>query len=100
MRERRLVSNSLIHVSICIQLCIRNWESVPVITIGQIFTVVKSVIARRYIHISYIHPMPGEVKKSLALHCEFEPSFCKYRSEEHTSELQSRGHLVCRLLLE
>src|SRR5690625_785498 len=25
---------------------------------------------------------------------------CKVRSEEHTSELQSRGHLVCRLLLE
>src|SRR5690625_6639439 len=24
----------------------------------------------------------------------------KYRSEEHTSELQSRGHLVCHLLLE
>src|SRR5437870_13037866 len=24
----------------------------------------------------------------------------KVRSEEHTSELQSRGHLVCRLLLE
>src|SRR5690625_6446725 len=27
------------------------------------------------------------------------PMFCE-RSEEHTSELQSRGHLVCRLLLE
>src|SRR5207253_11420984 len=27
--------------------------------------------------------------------------FCgRGRSEEHTSELQSRGHLVCRLLLE
>src|SRR5690625_5511194 len=26
--------------------------------------------------------------------------FRKVRSEEHTSELQSRGHLVCRLLLE
>src|SRR5690625_7118969 len=26
--------------------------------------------------------------------------FNKVRSEEHTSELQSRGHLVCRLLLE
>src|SRR5207253_8426981 len=29
--------------------------------------------------------------------------FCLFtdpRSEEHTSELQSRGHLVCRLLLE
>src|SRR5437870_7364734 len=25
---------------------------------------------------------------------------CQHRSEEHTSELQSRGHLVCRLLLE
>src|SRR2546429_4542633 len=25
---------------------------------------------------------------------------CKCRSEEHTSELQSRLHLVCRLLLE
>src|SRR5690625_6751673 len=31
---------------------------------------------------------PIEAKKHLA------------RSEEHTSELQSRGHLVCRLLLE
>src|SRR5437870_11547793 len=26
--------------------------------------------------------------------------FLEIRSEEHTSELQSRGHLVCRLLLE
>src|SRR5690625_4987573 len=30
--------------------------------------------------------------------CEIDPE--KERSEEHTSELQSRGHLVCRLLLE
>src|SRR5207253_11500702 len=27
-------------------------------------------------------------------------SLADSRSEEHTSELQSRGHLVCRLLLE
>src|SRR5439155_26457053 len=27
-------------------------------------------------------------------------TFWRWRSEEHTSELQSRGHLVCRLLLE
>src|SRR5690554_324957 len=26
--------------------------------------------------------------------------YLNYRSEEHTSELQSRPHLVCRLLLE
>src|SRR5690625_6647937 len=28
------------------------------------------------------------------------PTCTIIRSEEHTSELQSRGHLVCRLLLE
>src|SRR5690625_2265630 len=28
------------------------------------------------------------------------PDILRPRSEEHTSELQSRGHLVCRLLLE
>src|SRR5690625_6524998 len=28
------------------------------------------------------------------------PELSSGRSEEHTSELQSRGHLVCRLLLE
>src|SRR5207253_3451918 len=28
------------------------------------------------------------------------PLLIVQRSEEHTSELQSRGHLVCRLLLE
>src|SRR5687768_17954027 len=31
---------------------------------------------------------------------ERERVFAPYRSEEHTSELQSRLHLVCRLLLE
>src|SRR3712207_7828355 len=31
--------------------------------------------------------------------CEM-PQWCRDRSEEHTSELQSRQYLVCRLLLE
>src|SRR5207253_3385168 len=31
---------------------------------------------------------------------DFEILSQDFRSEEHTSELQSRGHLVCRLLLE
>src|SRR3989442_6169182 len=35
---------------------------------------------------------------SLALKCL--PCCSRLRSEEHTSELQSRPHLVCRLLLE
>src|SRR5690554_744508 len=40
----------------------------------------------------------------LASECLIERTFCCHkistRSEEHTSELQSRPHLVCRLLLE
>src|SRR5258708_32604980 len=35
---------------------------------------------------------PGRCRQHLALQCR--------RSEEHTSELQSPDHLVCRLLLE
>src|SRR5690625_6414894 len=34
------------------------------------------------------------------LYCRDSCKPFKGRSEEHTSELQSRGHLVCRLLLE
>src|SRR5439155_20500273 len=41
------------------------------------------------------HPGSGERKERYGKQVrEIEP-----RSEEHTSELQSRGHLVCRLLL-
>src|SRR5439155_21033778 len=31
---------------------------------------------------------------------QLQKQYVHKRSEEHTSELQSRGHLVCRLLLE
>src|SRR3989442_3124473 len=34
------------------------------------------------------------------LDLDSQPADCQGRSEEHTSELQSRPHLVCRLLLE
>src|SRR3712207_8973219 len=37
--------------------------------------------------------------ESSARHCT-QPSLLCRRSEEHTSELQSRQYLVCRLLLE
>src|SRR5687768_17854060 len=48
-------------------------------------------IASAYTHGHLQRPtlLPGSCKKRLHL-----------RSEEHTSELQSRLHLVCRLLLE
>src|SRR5690625_6207578 len=42
--------------------------------------------------------LPSEaIKKGLS---KSFPKLSFVRSEEHTSELQSRGHLVCRLLLE
>src|SRR5207253_9879807 len=40
---------------------------------------------------SVFHPMKGPMTTQ---------TLRGLRSEEHTSELQSRGHLVCRLLLE
>src|SRR3712207_7930647 len=56
-------------------------------------------------------PTPSSVKISSSTACGSRPSItvaratpwltaCRQRSEEHTSELQSRQYLVCRLLLE
>src|SRR3712207_6927425 len=42
-------------------------------------------------------PTTGRLSRKES-HCQ--PSNCQARSEEHTSELQSRQYLVCRLLLE
>src|SRR5690625_6824912 len=45
----------------------------------------------------------GEPSPSFLIHPErpvTRYAVTRDRSEEHTSELQSRGHLVCRLLLE
>src|SRR2546422_7009602 len=47
------------------------------------------------------YPLPG--LGVLSSQARMEPGLCAsriFRSEEHTSELQSRLHLVCRLLLE
>src|SRR5690625_6105691 len=46
-------------------------------------------------------PKPGELSLKLGSGVLRSPVMPEpKRSEEHTSELQSRGHLVCRLLLE
>src|SRR2546429_1159049 len=44
-------------------------------------------------------PRWGAERRAFAPH-RTSPTTVAYRSEEHTSELQSRLHLVCRLLLE
>src|SRR5690625_5679619 len=55
------------------------------------------------------YPEMFEINMLRCIYCGFCEEVCpeeaivmsqEYRSEEHTSELQSRGHLVCRLLLE
>src|SRR5690554_7467382 len=51
-------------------------------------------IMKDLIHIRYRYPRCVRTRKSLP---RIAPP---RRSEEHTSELQSRPHLVCRLLLE
>src|SRR5437660_6297998 len=39
-------------------------------------------------------------ERTAQMNLEIGKNLRSVRSEEHTSELQSRGHLVCRLLLE
>src|SRR5690625_7041509 len=51
------------------------------------------VLARRGLRAEVIDSKAGPTRESRAI-------VVQARSEEHTSELQSRGHLVCRLLLE
>src|SRR5437870_9068735 len=46
------------------------------------------------------HAPIGEPEFVRARRAALTPALLADRSEEHTSELQSRGHLVCRLLLE
>src|SRR5690625_6264580 len=45
-------------------------------------------------------PEPGSPSATVYLAARSDDWSRSERSEEHTSELQSRGHLVCRLLLE
>src|SRR2546429_2291880 len=51
----------------------------------------RQLLAQQELTLRLLHAV-GNVGADALLECE--------RSEEHTSELQSRLHLVCRLLLE
>src|SRR5439155_11154076 len=55
--------------------------------------------------LAFFNPQTGNAECVSQCGCEpsstaSSPGNAAPRSEEHTSELQSRGHLVCRLLLE
>src|SRR5207253_9339103 len=59
------------------------------VTTGNLVVIRNVVIQNNFVTLG--HPRP-QVTKLFWI--------TTLRSEEHTSELQSRGHLVCRLLLE
>src|SRR5690625_183034 len=48
----------------------------------------------------YVESLEHYHHEADSLYYEYPLKERPFRSEEHTSELQSRGHLVCRLLLE
>src|SRR2546429_9996924 len=67
-------------------------DALPILGIGSntaVFSLIDALLLR-----SLAVPAPREL-----VHISFGPPGTK-ESEEHTSELQSRLHLVCRLLLE
>src|SRR5437899_5543943 len=60
----------------------------------------KNIFHFDFIKLSSSTIFPGFQPNFFALSLFKETSFGRGRSEEHTSELQSLRHLVCRLLLE
>src|SRR2546429_4278965 len=57
----------------------------------------KKLFALAETHLDHANKEVRNLATALYVHCE---RWFTFRSEEHTSELQSRLHLVCRLLLE
>src|SRR2546422_8426317 len=81
--------------------------SLAILALAAIVIAVASVVAAlgvrgflRMLH-ELAGPAVGDVRALVAtIRAEAEGLAGTSRSEEHTSELQSRLHLVCRLLLE
>src|SRR5207249_8105281 len=83
-------------------LCV-SWE--PSRLLGACRTLPRLVRTRKQEREAPTHPAAQKKKRSTpnafgAQHPTFNEELARDRSEEHTSELQSRFDLVCRLLLE
>src|SRR5438309_8127894 len=64
------------------------------------FHIYKSVIIPNGLYHFARHQLTYGSRQDRSFTYNFFERFGGYRSEEHTSELQSQFHLVCRLLLE
>src|SRR3712207_8784025 len=62
-----------------------------------LYFLLKSLITPSFLYLVHIYIISFLNKKESS---KTPLGFTGYRSEEHTSELQSRQYLVCRLLLE
>src|SRR3712207_8399421 len=60
----------------------------------------ESSVLKTMYRVSVVLPQPGAPTTSACVCERSRSSGLTVRSEEHTSELQSRQYLVCRLLLE
>src|SRR5690625_4616948 len=68
---------------------------------SKLFRVGNSLFSTKSIKSSPVSAFPSFSSTAQFLHRHSSGIIdSKSRSEEHTSELQSRGHLVCRLLLD
>src|SRR5258707_2689052 len=72
----------------------------PRSTLFPYTTLFRSLQAASMRVISFRHEQNAGYAASIAGFMTQKPGVCLTRSEEHTSELQSRQYLVCRLLLE
>src|SRR5690625_7622536 len=63
--------------------------------VNYLFQIGETIMEENQMDFSMLHPL---IEKTVQNALRESPKHL--RSEEHTSELQSRGHLVCRLLLE
>src|SRR5690606_41947783 len=69
-------------------------DALPIFLGGPFFSIPLIVNVRHLLHNSYFYTGKAKVQHHPS------PDDIHPRSEEHTSELQSRENLVCRLLLE
>src|SRR5690625_6169390 len=76
----------------------RQADGAVMVRMGDTMVLSTAVSAKEAKEGQDFFPLVVDLRESFTAGGRFPGGFL--RSEEHTSELQSRGHLVCRLLLE
>src|SRR5438876_6223566 len=72
----------------------------PTSTLFPYTTLFRSLKEMQKAHITQVEIAPHDIEGAFSAVDIVDTSTAEKRSEEHTSELQSPVHLVCRLLLE